>query len=224
MPSNCGPLYPSRVAGSSEPPVERTCECLTQSLGCYGCGAQVGYNIVSPCARCTSSVVKHQRSSNGHRTVLHCSEISVRERRYVPGEPGILASPPPLPPSYLSLGALGVRTHSDDALASYSSSRDGSSTSLNSLHYNGLDDPLDAEKAEAAALAAAQAAEAAAVAVAAAHAQAQHAQSRSSSGWKKTPRVLRRGDSVYWSDLVPGGERAEPFDPDLILSMPIAGR
>ncbi|KAE8210644.1 hypothetical protein CF327_g5502 [Tilletia walkeri] len=85
IPFNCGPLY-------LPPPVERTCDCITHSLGCYGCGAQVGYHIVAPCSRCTSSVANH-RSSNGHRTVLHRSEISIRERRYVPGEPGVLAAP-----------------------------------------------------------------------------------------------------------------------------------
>ncbi|KAK0538439.1 hypothetical protein OC842_001315 [Tilletia horrida] len=85
IPFNCGPLY-------IPPPVERTCDCITHSLGCYGCGAQVGYHIVAPCSRCTSSVANH-RSSNGHRTVLHRSEISVRERRYVTGEPGVLAAP-----------------------------------------------------------------------------------------------------------------------------------
>jgi len=85
IPFNCGPLY-------IPPPVERTCDCITHSLGCYGCGAQVGYHIVAPCSRCTSSVANH-RSSNGHRTVLHRSEISVRERRFVPGEPGVAAAP-----------------------------------------------------------------------------------------------------------------------------------
>ena len=69
VPTNCSPVYPSHsfFGGftQNEPPVERTCDCLTQSLGCHGCGATVGYNIVAPCARCTSNVAKHQRGSNG---------------------------------------------------------------------------------------------------------------------------------------------------------------
>jgi FAM72 protein len=69
IPTNCSPLYPPSpfLTGNSHhgPPVERTCDCLTQTLGCHGCGAPIGYNIVAPCARCTSSVAKHQRGSNG---------------------------------------------------------------------------------------------------------------------------------------------------------------
>lgn len=101
MPANCGPLYPpTQTFGCSTPLPgslnNRTCECLTQTLGCYGCGAQVGYQIISPCSRCTASISDSQRGSNGHRIVLHCSELTVRVRRYVPGEPGVLcASQPP---------------------------------------------------------------------------------------------------------------------------------
>ena len=40
----------------------------------------------------------------------------------------------------------------------------------------------------------------------------------------RVSRVIKRGDNVYWSDLVEGGERAEPVDSDEILSMPLAGR
>lgn len=148
-PANCGPLWtPSRLGPgggrnpviNGEKPVERTCECLTQTLGCYGCGSSIGYSILSPCSRCTSSVVKHQRSSNGHRTVLHCSEISVRERRYVPGEPGVNAAiPPPPPPSNPLLSSpsnhhhgLGIRylsSQSQQYNASYPYSSNSSSRS-----------------------------------------------------------------------------------------------
>ncbi|TFY64603.1 hypothetical protein EVG20_g5889 [Dentipellis fragilis] len=79
-----------------EPP--RTCECLTQTLCCHGCGNGVGYMIVIPCARCTSSISATNRSTNGHRFVFHSSEISASERHYVPGEPGVLPVYTQLPP------------------------------------------------------------------------------------------------------------------------------
>ena len=43
-PVNCGPLYGSHdeEPECAEEKVERTCECLTQSLGCYSCGNTVG--------------------------------------------------------------------------------------------------------------------------------------------------------------------------------------
>jgi hypothetical protein len=40
----------------------------------------------------------------------------------------------------------------------------------------------------------------------------------------KDGRILIRGEPVFWSDLVSGGERAEPFDADIMLDMPLAGR
>lgn len=61
--------------------VERTCLCLTQSLGCYGCGNLVGYHILSPCHRCQRSVVKGSSSANGHRFVFHQGEVGATERR-----------------------------------------------------------------------------------------------------------------------------------------------
>ncbi|EAU91600.2 hypothetical protein CC1G_11832 [Coprinopsis cinerea okayama7 len=67
----------------------RTCECLTQTLCCHGCGNSVGYMIVVPCTRCTSSVTTSNRSTNGHRFVFHSSEIVAIERRYIPGEKGV---------------------------------------------------------------------------------------------------------------------------------------
>lgn len=43
-PVNCGPLYGSQdeEPECAEEKVERTCECLTQSLGCFSCGNTVG--------------------------------------------------------------------------------------------------------------------------------------------------------------------------------------
>ena len=99
MPVNCSPSsaidspYASSQANSSD--IERfhvstrTCECLTQTLYCHGCGGSVGYMIVSPCHRCTSSITVTNRTTNGHRFVFYSSEIVACERRYVPGEGGI---------------------------------------------------------------------------------------------------------------------------------------
>lgn len=42
-PCNAGPMYPDAPASlEGESHVERTCDCLTQSLGCYGCGSTIG--------------------------------------------------------------------------------------------------------------------------------------------------------------------------------------
>jgi len=96
LPVNCS-AYSARPPSlnSSRPRVNerqsRTCECLTQTLCCHGCGSNVGYMIVFPCARCTSSSISAtNRVTNGHRFVFHSSELVASERRYTPGEPGIL--------------------------------------------------------------------------------------------------------------------------------------
>jgi len=80
----------------------RTCECLTQTLCCHGCGSNVGYMIVFPCARCTSSISATNRVTNGHRFVFHSSELVASERHYTPGEPGILPAYTGSSPSSLS--------------------------------------------------------------------------------------------------------------------------
>ncbi|KAI9068351.1 hypothetical protein FKP32DRAFT_1663791 [Trametes sanguinea] len=80
---------------SPERPPSRTCECLTQTLCCHGCGNAVGYMIVSPCQRCTGSITANNRSTNGHRFVFYSSEITACERHYVPGERGVTAFHPP---------------------------------------------------------------------------------------------------------------------------------
>ncbi|KAI0331182.1 hypothetical protein GY45DRAFT_1336336 [Cubamyces sp. BRFM 1775] len=85
------PAQPS--ATSPERPPSRTCECLTQTLCCHGCGNAVGYMIVSPCQRCTSSITANNRSTNGHRFVFYSSEITACERHYVPGERGVSPVP-----------------------------------------------------------------------------------------------------------------------------------
>ncbi|KAF9012424.1 hypothetical protein BDQ17DRAFT_1343868 [Cyathus striatus] len=72
----------------------RTCECLTQTLYCHGCGSTVGYMIVIPCARCTTSVSASNRATNGHRFVFHATEVSGTERHYVADESGIIPYEP----------------------------------------------------------------------------------------------------------------------------------
>ncbi|KAI0312976.1 hypothetical protein OF83DRAFT_1269453 [Amylostereum chailletii] len=119
LPINCSahPASPAPAhvpATSTDPP--RTCECLTQTLCCHGCGQGVGYMIVIPvrppfapriaritptaaqCPRCTSSMSAANRATNGHRFVFHSSEITASERHYIEHEPGVLpiyAAPPP---------------------------------------------------------------------------------------------------------------------------------
>lgn len=147
MPSNVGPLYPAsqRTADRSltrspsssglpsERQVERTCDCLTETLGCYGCGAQIGYHIIAPCTRCTASVTDQKKGSNGHRTVLHCSEITARERRYVPGESGVRCAPTPCP--------FPQAAHKERKLPSSLAHRVPSNTLSNTLHW-GRGSPL----------------------------------------------------------------------------------
>ena len=41
----------SAQAAAAPPAVTRTCECLTQTLCCHGCGTPVGYMIVIPVRR-----------------------------------------------------------------------------------------------------------------------------------------------------------------------------
>ncbi|EKM54112.1 uncharacterized protein PHACADRAFT_209933 [Phanerochaete carnosa HHB-10118-sp] len=101
LPINCSPYAvtaetTAAAASSSNshdqahlPAVARTCECLTQTLWCQGCGTAVGYMIVTPCLRCTSSITPNNRSTNGHRFVFYSAEIIASERHYVPGECGI---------------------------------------------------------------------------------------------------------------------------------------
>jgi len=40
----------------------------------------------------------------------------------------------------------------------------------------------------------------------------------------KKPRLMKAGDTVYWSDLATGGERYEPIDSDELLAMPTCSR
>ncbi|KAI0268654.1 hypothetical protein BC834DRAFT_820907, partial [Gloeopeniophorella convolvens] len=95
LPVNCSaysakPSAPESLRRQTAEQQPRTCECLTQTLCCHGCGSNVGYMIVIPCARCTSSISATNRATNGHRFVFHSSELIASERHYTPGEPGIL--------------------------------------------------------------------------------------------------------------------------------------
>ncbi|CAO1637769.1 unnamed protein product [Parajaminaea phylloscopi] len=243
MPDNCGPLYPSTcpssIVASSETPVERTCDCLTQTLGCYGCGAQVGYHIASPCIKCTASVNELKRGSNGHRTVLHCSEITVRQRRYVPGEAGVLVSQPPTPPS------VALRSHHLGANAAHHSSLNATSrtmsrhlrqrnSALRYHHMSQVRSTSNSDRLRSLALRSRAPWHDGVYAEAADKSDSQPCtdfdQSLQPPKPQPTtydgsePRVIERGAIVYWSDLRPGGERTRPFDPDVALSMPIAGR
>ncbi|KAF5380378.1 hypothetical protein D9615_004505 [Tricholomella constricta] len=102
LPINCS-AYTSnpdvlRSRASCRPPLPhfppRTCECLTQTLCCHGCGATIGYMIVIPCARCTSSITATNRATNGHRFVFHSSEITATERHYIAEEPSVIPYDP----------------------------------------------------------------------------------------------------------------------------------
>jgi hypothetical protein len=125
LPANCSAYSSSSDESRPTPPPSqieesfRTCECLTQTLCCHGCGNAVGYMIVIPvwsicivfrlfiwfllesvkCQRCTSSMSASNRSTNGHRFVFHSSEIYASERHYIYGEPGVISLYPQPPPS-----------------------------------------------------------------------------------------------------------------------------
>ncbi|KIM40193.1 hypothetical protein M413DRAFT_173673 [Hebeloma cylindrosporum] len=110
LPANCS-AYSATPEVLSPPtthklnPSPRTCECLTQSLCCHGCGNTIGYMIVVPCVRCTSSMSASNRATNGHRFVFHSNEVSGTERHYVQDEPGVvpfeLPFPTPPNPQYI---------------------------------------------------------------------------------------------------------------------------
>ncbi|KAJ7497405.1 ubiquitin-related domain-containing protein [Mycena latifolia] len=107
--SNPQVLRPATTCPSSSAHPPRTCECLTQTLCCHGCGNNIGYMIVIPCVRCTSSISTTNRATNGHRFVFHSNFITGTERHYIPDEAGVILSettpasplPPALPPHNL---------------------------------------------------------------------------------------------------------------------------
>ncbi|CUA66807.1 hypothetical protein RSOLAG22IIIB_00255 [Rhizoctonia solani] len=108
-PEKTAPERSADVTSGTHPgptqPLPRTCECLTQTLSCHGCGAGIGYMIVTPCTRCTAQQSisgrpgQPQRTANGHRFVFHHAEIVARERLYIPGQPGVHRYPWGIPPT-----------------------------------------------------------------------------------------------------------------------------
>ncbi|ORY88956.1 FAM72 protein-domain-containing protein [Leucosporidium creatinivorum] len=122
-PCNASTLAPEK---QQELAAERTCNCLTSSIACHGCGCTVGYHIVSPCARCTASVQKHQRSANHHRFVFHHDQVTFSERRCFEGETGVVQTAPirSYSPSPSSRGSSPSPSTSPDAHGAYSDFKD----------------------------------------------------------------------------------------------------
>lgn len=221
---DCGPIYPDPFADNDhgkEPKVERTCDCLTQTLGCYGCGTAVGYHIVSPCARCTSSVAKHHRSSNGHRTVLHCNEISVRERRYVPGEKSVATAKIEYPITPVVQRSTAASRSDLYSQLFTMQQRNRRRFSVHEVFHDEANDEIKEtflpytdvmEESWRQTV----------------HIDSTPVQQSNTSASTyldgRKPRLMKAGDTVYWSDLISGGERHEPIDCDELLAMPVAGR
>lgn len=233
MPSHCSPIYPPEtLLGDDcrfEPPVkERTCNCLTQTLGCNGCGAIVGYNVVSPCVRCTQNVAKHAKGPNGyvfshlcnfkdssadmplhsHRIVFHCNEITTSERRYIPGDRGVKAMgiPPRLALLLEEQALLEVRAQELAKL--------GKTCPLvveDALFGIGEDQADGEVKMVRQRL----------------WRVSQHLRMLYDNlldQYHVGARLILAGETLSWADLVEGGERTRPFCPDKLLDLPMAGR
>ncbi|GAA5840549.1 hypothetical protein JCM9279_007362 [Rhodotorula babjevae] len=155
-PSNSETFYPRDEGCTEEEHIERTCECLTSSINCHGCGRTVGYHIVAPCAKCNS----HQRSANHHRFVFHAGEVTARERSYYPGERGVL-------------NPIVARSTSPSS-TSRGASPAGRPTDKDPRTLRAPTPPR---------------------------------------GACEPPRLLQRGDTLYWHHLQPGGERSKSVDP-----------
>lgn len=192
-PCNAETAWPDE--GSEEEHVERTCDCLTSSIACHGCGRTVGYHIVAPCTKCTDSVQKHQRSANHHRFVFHHNEVVWRERTYYPSERGVLN---PIIPSSIAPRA---REPTPPPAPVVTRRR----TSI-------WDTEKDSQLLEARL----------APQVPFPHspptAQRRRSPSpgrphHSASGAPQAVQLLQAGDTLYWHHLVSGGERSKPVDP-----------
>ncbi|MBW0571810.1 hypothetical protein O181_111525 [Austropuccinia psidii MF-1] len=215
MPFNCGPLYPDAndTTGDGEQ-VERTCDCLTQSIGCFGCGNTIGYHIISPCSRCVDSVSKHRRAANGHRWVFHYGEVTYQERRYVDNEPGVFNAQCLTTKPSLNLSTIIRSSNSLDSSSSSGSSspafRDGDFPKPENLaDFEGLDllhhclyfDPNS-------------------ISLPSHHSNLSSRNPRPNPTQKQF--TLKQGDPVYWHHLISIGERPLPvFTPTpLPLSRP----
>ncbi|KAJ6500001.1 FAM72 protein-domain-containing protein [Mycena vitilis] len=97
LPVNCSVYSSNPHAIRPATACPSSCDCLTQTMSCHGCGQKIGYYIVHPCTRCTSSISTTNRATNGHRFVFHSSEIKGTERLYITDEPGVIQAEPPPP-------------------------------------------------------------------------------------------------------------------------------
>ncbi|GAA5856904.1 hypothetical protein JCM8547_008455 [Rhodosporidiobolus lusitaniae] len=180
-PCNTDTFWPDSF--DEEEHVERTCQCLTSSVNCNGCGRTVGYNIVSPCIKCQQSVQKHSRSANHHRFVFHHNEVVARERSYYPGEKGVVN---PIIP-----GTRGI--HGPYAPGPTRPSSPVPQTTINDTDKDALDPRSRALAINS----------------------GRTNRSPTPGGGVRGKFQLKAGDTVYWHDLVAGGERAKPVDPRL---------
>ncbi|KAH9808238.1 FAM72 protein-domain-containing protein [Melampsora americana] len=198
MPYNCGPLYPdSNEDVNNSEQVERTCNCLTQSLGCYGCGNTIGYHIICPCSRCVDSVSKHRRAANGHRWVFHYGEVTYKERTYVLDEPGVI-QPQFSPPRAPGLG----RHSSQTSFLSVNDEQD---------HFQIQD--LDVAKPEASYQYESETAQElfydSELISISNQRRSRYIRTRHPASPRDSPSI-QEGDPVYWHQLVSAGERAAP--------------
>ncbi|KAH9952971.1 FAM72 protein-domain-containing protein [Russula dissimulans] len=186
LPVNCSALSsrpPSTRSSRQEPnePQPRTCECLTQTLYCHGCGTSIGYMIVVPCARCTNSSSAMDRVTNGHRFVFHSSELIASERHYMSGERGILPVYTEPPPSSSPLPALSPQSFLPPSLNSADTRSSSTTSSAITLSYSTMP-PLATESpcpAPSTFIADLQ---------------------------KPSPQPLRAGDVLYWHHFAQSGE------------------
>lgn len=170
---------------------------------------------MSPCARCTASVARHQRTANHHRFVFHHNEVVARERKYWPGERGVVSS------RHRTVAGACTGSHATP-ITSRSSTPSGSprvDATAPAVEDVGEKDPAaptgrstleglfpdvgprhalsrSIHRAQTPSSAQQQASSAASAACCAASCE------------------LQPGDTVYWHNLVTGGERVEPIDPD----------
>ncbi|GAA5820054.1 hypothetical protein JCM11491_003294 [Sporobolomyces phaffii] len=180
-PCNAETSWPDETA--EEEHVERTCDCLTSSIACHGCGRVVGYHIVAPCSKCTESVQKHQRSANHHRFVFHHNEVSAKERTYYPGERGVYN------PVIVSPVVPRPRAPSPVPIPIPAATRRRVSI------YDVEKDLLEARLAAPPAVPSPS--------------PTRHASPPPPS----SVTLLKAGDVLYWHHLVNGGERTKPVDP-----------
>ncbi|KDE09390.1 hypothetical protein MVLG_00296 [Microbotryum lychnidis-dioicae p1A1 Lamole] len=198
-PLNASPVWP---LGTDDPTAERTCDCLTSSLACHGCGSTIGYHIVQPCARCSASVAKHQRSANHHRYVFHHNEVSACERRYFASEPGVVNLGVPAS----RVGSPAPSRGSSPAPPLPMATEVNKDAPANNTRFAPSSPPQGG--------------------LSPAHALSSRSASVQPVDRHGRNMGLRPGDVVYWHNLVSGGEKAEAIDPATrpFVAKEIAGR